>query len=599
MNQKLLEQGKIARRENSFVSKGHEYSLIVVSPQKIVQNLKDYIQSCRYSLNIRADQQRHYFILDGHHWQARFYLRKIQEQYYLYHLHFSGWRYSGGKLYAEDDMNQLQTFLEKMLVSMDPMCWVRDSLLETHVVGGTFSDPMDIEAAVNKTLPDAQTAAKYNLRAEYLADRLRQMGLSVAGGTGFTAAVVRDPFASSVVIASSAPESSGTPERPVATASEEPPAENADPVPAETPKAENAPAEVPAPETIPEETPAEKIVPAQVSPVEPVSEESAPAAAPASETVPEETPVEKTVPAEASPAEPVTEESAPAAAPVPETIPEETPAEPPKAENAPAEPPKKEETPAEKAPVKNPAVEFQCATLLSPGLPYNYAYPQFDDRYELIPDRWDGQIDASVTADIIELERKGPNDANYVTRFKISNKTNVYITDSRIAFICKDYNKGSTGHWTGGLVAVGLNQIHRAVERHRRQDQALAGQLRYQWISRVMYLPKRGFLSYPILSFIYQDKRRILWRLTLYLKGSQDSAAIANEIHRRLCIYGYNMTNQKDEELIRYYRTYADPSHQIPIAPNEKTFNNSAVPTYYFAPYGEEFAPGNSPENSK
>ena len=515
MNKRLLAKGKIRERVQHFEEIAYEFSLVAADPSEIYNDLKEYITNCHYTLNVRADGNAQIYLFDGHCFSARLNLKAQKDNYSLYRFQFTKWRYWGGKLHMEDDMNQLITHIEQLMVSIDPMAWVRDELVKIHILTPMLKDPMDISSSVADKLPTPKAAETRGISAGYLADRLKRAGLNVVGGTGFTPVEIHDPFAGPVRIAS--PEEAA-PFQPQAAE------------PAQTQAAAPAPAQSEA------STQPEMIIPEKPQTAVPAAGQTPAAAVQTGSTQPEP---KKDVPAQAP---------------------------------------------------KNPAVLFEAYSLMVPG-PHSkpFSFAQINNNYELIAEPHDHGHDlVNITG--IAFERRGANDKAFAVSSKIlNNKADLYVTDSRVVVVCRDYNKGSTGRWVGGLTAIGLNQIHRAVENKRRANHVFVAMLRYEWLANVMYLPKQGILSDNKIALVYEDKTHVRWRVTFFCKGGTDVAAIANDILHRTCRYRLAMTNNKTDEQIEFFNKYAHES--IAPANNKDSFSNCPIIHYYYAPYGEDYRP--------
>jgi hypothetical protein len=76
-------------------------------------------------------------------------------------------------------------------------------------------------------------------------------------------------------------------------------------------------------------------------------------------------------------------------------------------------------------------------------------------------------------------------------------KAALYVTDSRVAIACENYDKGSTFYGFGDIgapVALAATAVSRLRAKSRRKGTLLTGQVRYQWLSEVRAAPKNGLL---------------------------------------------------------------------------------------------------------
>lgn len=132
-------------------------------------------------------------------------------------------------------------------------------------------------------------------------------------------------------------------------------------------------------------------------------------------------------------------------------------------------------------------------------------------------------------------------------------KITAYVTDTRVAFACSNYDKG--GGWIGGLGAVALNAGSKLAAAMRSRGQVLTGQIRYPWLGAVGGHTKAGWLddeSMLLTTTFRRDGTTIRLRLEFSLPKDVDSTEIAREIARRAARYrlsaGDGQENEKERQ---------------------------------------------------
>jgi hypothetical protein len=111
-------------------------------------------------------------------------------------------------------------------------------------------------------------------------------------------------------------------------------------------------------------------------------------------------------------------------------------------------------------------------------------------------------------------------------------KMDVYFSDYRVLFNCKKFTKGSfwSGTGLGALVALGAMAVSAGMAKAKRNGKVMAGQVYYDWIYRIDYTRKTGFLSGERLIIYYKDDDQDVWRISLALSSAQDASIIAGQL---------------------------------------------------------------------
>lgn len=220
-----------------------------------------------------------------------------------------------------------------------------------------------------------------------------------------------------------------------------------------------------------------------------------------------------------------------------------------------------------------------------------FAYAITDDEGNLVSEKHDHGLSNVLTATAITVKKCANGVNDYVqTMHGTDIKIDVYVTDSRVAILCKKYDKG--GGWTGGLTALALNAGSKILAAHRRKGKVLIGHIRYEWLCDIAYQAKISWLTSDCLRIFYKDAEKNQWCLELTFKKGTDSAFIANDILRRASKYRLEMTDEKGEKETAFFAKYSTGSGKIPLTDDPKNkLSIIAFPNSYFAPKGEDKRP--------
>lgn len=193
--------------------------------------------------------------------------------------------------------------------------------------------------------------------------------------------------------------------------------------------------------------------------------------------------------------------------------------------------------------------------------------------------------DGKIVADVNDCELKHVAMATgirvctnkEILREKDKIKIKVYITNSRVVFLCEKYNVGDEG-WFGDPISVGIaTAIERGVASHARRRKAMIGHIRYEWLNAVRYNIKDGLFSKSTLTLFYVSEDRIHW-LILKFKNEVDVERLAKEIFTKACTYRLAMEDEKTDEEITFFKNPADAKWD----PLDKEHGAvMSMPTYY------------------
>jgi hypothetical protein len=199
-------------------------------------------------------------------------------------------------------------------------------------------------------------------------------------------------------------------------------------------------------------------------------------------------------------------------------------------------------------------------------------------------------LNTTVRATTIEICQKEPQGEKFteVMRGEKIDIT-VFITDSRVALHCAKYDKG--GGWVGDpLSSLVLNAGSKLLAARRRKGKVLLGQIRYEWLKAIGYSRKTGWLSSDTIRLFWTDTDEVNWYLDLTFPKNTDTEFMAHDILRRACRYRQEMTDEKDEVELKFYRDYLGGTRITP-AEDSKNLSFIRFPNHYFAPRGEKNRP--------
>lgn len=109
-------------------------------------------------------------------------------------------------------------------------------------------------------------------------------------------------------------------------------------------------------------------------------------------------------------------------------------------------------------------------------------------------------------------------------------RAQVYVTDSRVAVACTNYDTG--GGWIGGPIALALNVLGRARARRRSRGKILVGHVRYPWLRGVHARNGGRLRGSGHLRLAVEGDGGVL-HLDLVLTRDASATAVATDIIRR------------------------------------------------------------------
>ncbi len=174
----------------------------------------------------------------------------------------------------------------------------------------------------------------------------------------------------------------------------------------------------------------------------------------------------------------------------------------------------------------------------------------------------------------------------------------LYVSDCRIAFINRKYNKKEAGGWVGFggasayVIGEAMNLASMARKAIQRRDKALAGHIRYEWIGLIGFQHKNKAFGHEMIRFLYKDLNRTTWMLSCNLAGGSNAELLANDIVRRLASYRLRMTNERSEETNQELQKY-HMGMPIQREADPKEISVAILPGNLFATKGSNFRPEN------
>lgn len=225
----------------------------------------------------------------------------------------------------------------------------------------------------------------------------------------------------------------------------------------------------------------------------------------------------------------------------------------------------------------------------------SFAYPSITPELTLVMDGSDGDIIGPIHANaaaVAQFDQKRQKMVNVASVQEV--KIDVYITEARVVLICKKYDKG--GGWVGGPAAIAFNAGSKILAANRRRGKALTAQLRYPWIDKLLFQPKRGFRGVEAIKFAFKSEG-ISMTLQIQLDKSTDSGPMAYEIVRRLVAYRLADTDDKSPEELKAFHALLDAGQAE--TPPQGQMGKYVIPTSYGAGGGEKYAPAGPPSTLK
>ena len=508
-SKRQVAKGMIPERDPYFNEKGYEYTLYMGEHNEFAAAVKSWLdaEKMRNVAFRNFDDDAPAVVIAGMGWKYEIHRTARQDNAASYAAFFSKWEVIGNELTMGDNMNHIMTGVEQILLSYDPLTWVRELPQERHVTNGIMSRPEKWEGKYPNLNLTREAAQQKKLTEGYLADRLNAMGFAAQGGSPMAAAY-------------------NVPENPMIAVRMQ---RNLEREEKERLAAEQA---------------AKKIC--QNCGAE-LSAEA------------------KFCPKCGTPA-----------------------------------PVQEEKKPEKKANVLRQSPPVFITEIGEPLDPFIHAL--IDDNKNLVAEPQDHSITevqlAGLTAD---ARKNGQQKYGRVMSSTANHDNYLYVTDSRIAFINRKYNKQEAGGWIGFgsltayAVASLINAGGKAVKAAQRKDKALTGHIRYEWIQTVAYRRKQKMLEHDTVRILYMDLEKTLWNITLELTKDTDPELLAKDLLRRVAAYRGAMSDIADnsEKMNAFIETWRNGAGVIPPAADPAKYSFVSGTEFYYASKGREFRPQN------
>ena len=225
-------------------------------------------------------------------------------------------------------------------------------------------------------------------------------------------------------------------------------------------------------------------------------------------------------------------------------------------------------------------------------------YPTLNDDLLVMGEPLDGGFGETIQVSRVVVRRKVGNNFKTVMETK-DLSFQVWVTASRVIFYCKKFEKG--GRWVGfglgGLaVAVVANSVSAAIAANRRKGKALVGNIRYPWVSSVMFSPRSGFGSENDLRIAFVDgteDSRPDCDITFSIERQRDANRLARHITDRVIAYRYASGEEIDaDELGRFE---ALRSSGLAAVPEKGRLSSYKFPSSWRVPIGMTKVPDAPP----
>jgi hypothetical protein len=238
---------------------------------------------------------------------------------------------------------------------------------------------------------------------------------------------------------------------------------------------------------------------------------------------------------------------------------------------------------------------YNPLTVTQPDETPSFAFPSITPELTLVMDESDGDIIGPIHANAAMVAQFSEKRQKMVTVASVEEvKIEVYVTEARVVLICKKYDKG--GGWIGGPAAIAFNAGSKILAANRRRGKALTAQIRYPWIARVLFQPKRGFGGVEAIKFSFKSEGTSM-TLQIQLDKSTDSGSMAYEIVKRLVAYRLADTDDKSPEELKAFHALLDAGQAE--APPKGKMGSYVIPTSYPAGGGAQYAPVGPPSTLK
>jgi hypothetical protein len=225
-------------------------------------------------------------------------------------------------------------------------------------------------------------------------------------------------------------------------------------------------------------------------------------------------------------------------------------------------------------------------------------YPTLNDDLLVMGEPLDGGFGETIQVSRVTVRRKVGNSYQTVMQTK-DLSFQVWVTASRVVFYCKKFEKGGgwVGFGLGGLaVAIVANSVSAAVAANRRKGKALIGNIRYPWVSSVMFSPRSGYGSENDVRIAYVDgteDSRPDCDITFSIERHRDANLLARHIADRVIAYRYSSGEEMDADVLARFETLRTSG--LAAVPAKGRLSSYKIPTSWRVPIGMTKVPSAVP----
>ena len=237
---------------------------------------------------------------------------------------------------------------------------------------------------------------------------------------------------------------------------------------------------------------------------------------------------------------------------------------------------------------------YNVLTVCENGAENYPLYPSLNDDILIVPEALDGPLGEPIRVSKIVVRRKVGNGYTTVTETK-DIVFQVWITASRVIFYCKKFEKGGgwVGFGLGGLaVAVVANSVSHAIAANRRKGKALIGNIRYPWVSSVMFSPRNGFGTEENVRIAFvdgTDDSRPEGDITFSIERHNNANRVARNIVDRVIAYRYASGEDLDTEELRRFEELRHSG--LAALPAKGQLTSYRIPSSWRVPLGLTLVP--------
>jgi hypothetical protein len=216
-------------------------------------------------------------------------------------------------------------------------------------------------------------------------------------------------------------------------------------------------------------------------------------------------------------------------------------------------------------------------------------FPTLNDDLLVMGEELDGGFGETIQVSKVIVRRKVGNSYKNVTETN-DISFQVWVTASRVIFYCKKFEKGGgwMGWGVGGLaVAIVANSVSAAMAASRRKGKALVGNIRYPWVSSVMFAPRNGMGTENQVRIAYvdgTDDSRPECDVTFHIERHRDANRLARHIADRVIAYRYASGEEMEPEELAGFEALRTSG--LAAIPAKGYLSSYKMPTSWRVPIG-------------